>query len=66
MALLLAKARRFVRRFHREHADVVQDLSLTDNDIAVLHVYTLECEIYRRVCVPGGDKVSIICTYPYC
>ena len=47
--ILLEKARRFVRRFHRENPDVVQKLHLTDTDISILHVYTLECEIYRRV-----------------
>ena len=51
-ALLLAKARRFVRRFHREHAGMALEMGLTDDDISILHVYTLECEIYRRVCTP--------------
>ena len=31
------------------------EMGLTDNDISILHVYTLECEIYRRVCAPVLD-----------
>eukprot|EP00906_Rhabdomonas_costata_P010092 RCo014183 len=49
MELILSMLTKFVKRFHAEHADVIAEQNLTDDMIAVLHAYTLETEIYRRL-----------------